>query len=227
MIDVALDQKHQLIITARLAEFCRFREYRLKDESDPWVVMRRKLEQIEAPLSQLKGELFAASKKALCDELRAGKVAEARLSDYKALFERLLSRGDFADLAFALMTAAPGPAGAQALSEAVKEMQPIHLFIEERLPAERRSPSWEALVKELTSRLDIPRLDRIMTRGLAEGELSDRRKRTVLRRLRVNTAEYCTVVRIPTTADDTFSPFMLSRVEALVAANLRLLGKYR
>lgn len=217
MIEVPLDQKHQLIIMARLTEFCRFREYPLKNEHDPWVLMRNKLGQIEAPLSDLKTELLASAKKALLDELRAGKIADARLSDYKALFERLLSRGDFADLAFALM----GPAGG--IADTLQHLKPIHLFLEERLPAERRSPSWEALVKELTSRLDIARLDAVLGRE----EATDRRKRIVLRRLRMNTAEYCTVVRVPISADDTLSPFMLSRVEAVVAANLRFLGKYR
>lgn len=222
MSDIALNQTHQLVIVARLGEYCRFRGHTLYHERDPWLYMREKLLQIEEPLAAMKDQLFAATRKRLLEEMRAGGVTEERFSDFKSLFEKLLSRGDFADLAFHLSTSA-GPSAARRAEETIISMKPTHLFIEERLPPERRNPSWEKLVMELYVRLDLELLDRVLKRK----PRTPKRKAVVLRRVRANVAEYCTVVRIPMDATDTFTPFILPRIEAVVAANLRFLNKYR
>jgi hypothetical protein len=222
MNDRTLDPTHQLVIVARLGEYCRFRGHTLYHERDPWFYMREKLMQIEEPLSSMKEGLFAATRRKLLEEMREGGMSEERFSEYKGLFERLLSRGDFADLAFHLTTAA-GPSAIRRAEEILLTLNPVHLFIEERLPAEQRSPSWEKLVKELYIRLDLDLLGRVLQRK----PRTAKRKAVILRRVRSKVAEYCTVVRIPMDAADTFTPFMLPRIEALVAANLRFLNKYR
>ena len=70
------------------------------------------------------------------------------------------------------------------------------------------------------------RIDRLGT-VLVRKPPTAQRKAMVLRRVRRNVAEYCCVVRIPTDSQDAFTPFMLPRIEALIAANLRFLLKYR
>ena len=116
---------------------------------------------------------------------------------------------------------APNQAGT--LRQILAQVRPTNLFLEERKTAGQRSPSWDKLVGELYRRLDLQLLGAVLERK----PRTPQRKSMVLRRVRRNVAEYCSVVRIPVDAQDTFTPFMLPRIEALIAANLRFLRKYR
>jgi hypothetical protein len=214
------DPTPQLIIVARLSEYCQFRGIR-KYEADPWEFMLRKLQETEEPLASFKGALFRKTRENLLGEIAAGALAAERCSDYRLLFERLLCPGDFADAAIHLSPGAPNQA--EALRQVLDHVQPATLFTEERKPEGERSPSWDRLVGELYRRLDLDRMGAVMARKPPTAA----RKAMVLRRVRSNVAEYCSVVRIPTDPRDTFTPFMLPRIEALIAANLRFLLKYR
>lgn len=212
---------HQAFILARLAEFTQYKSIK-KWDSDPWAYMRTKLHQIEPELTALKTELLAATCRRTLRDLRAGTLGGEACSDFKVLFEKLLGRGDFVDVAMHLDSGA-GTAAAAALEPVFARLKPHHVFEELRQPADRRDPNWTKLLDELTRRLEIDGLEKILKRK----KLTQRRKMMVLRRLRRNVAEYCTVVRIPTNAEDTFTPFMLPRVEALIGAALRFLDRYR
>lgn len=217
-----IDPTHQLVILARLAEFCEYKRHAYQD-SDPWDFMRRKLRETQPPLAKLKDELLSGTSGKLLEELRAGPLDNERLADYKTLFERLLSPGDFADLAIHLQD---GIDPAEMLSSCKRVLQLVrahNAFAEEAKPAARRSQAWEKLVAELNRRVGIEALDQTLSRK----PKTARRRAFVLRRLRRNVAEYCTVVRIPKSPQDTFTPFMLPRVEGLIAASLRLLDKHR
>ncbi|MBI5240900.1 MAG: hypothetical protein HY926_10545 [Elusimicrobia bacterium] len=216
----AFDPTPQLVIVARLSEYCQFRSI-LKYEADPWDFMLRKLKETEEPLAAFKDALFRRTRERLLAELAAGFLDEERCSDYRLLFERLLSPGDFADVAIHLCTGAPNQT--KSLRDLLGAMQPATLFTNERKPEGQRSAAWDKLVGELYRRLDLDRLGTVMVRKPS----TPTRKAMVLRRVRRNVAEYCTVVRIPTDPRDTFTPFMLPRIEALIAANLRFLLRYR
>lgn len=221
MSETGLQTSHQLVVIARLAEFCQWRGGHKALHSDPWLYMRDKLLQIEEPLTALKSELYRSTSRQLLEELEAGPLDAARFSDYRDLFEKLLSRGDFADLAIHLAPAPPPQVSS--IKALLGEFRPHHVFLEERKPAKERSPSWEKLVAELTKRLRLDLLGKV----LARKPKTAKRRAYILRRLRASVAEYCTVVHVPLTASDTFTPFMLPRVEAIVAANLRFLNEYR
>jgi hypothetical protein len=182
--------------------------------------MRDKLLQIEAPLAGFKQDLFDRTRRRLMGELRAGPVSEENLSEYRFLFDSLLSRGDFVD-AVVHLTGGQPPLGL--LETTLAAMKANNLFVEERKPPTARNPAWEKLVGEISRRLDLDMLDKVMARP----GRTPRRRAAVLRRLRRNVAEYCTVVRIPMDPGDTFTPFLLPRVEAVVAASLRFLTRYR
>lgn len=214
---------HQLVIITRLAEYCQWRGAILRYENDPWNFMRQKLLQTEEPLANLKRELLQGTRSQLLKELRAGSLTDEHYGDYKHLLEQLLNRGDFADVAIHLSTAAAGPMQASWVDEALQRVTPTTLFIEEGKPAAARSPAWEKLIEELTNRLGLDQLGKTLSRK----PRTPRRKAMVLRRVRHIVAEYCTVVHIPTNPSDTFSPFMLARIEGLIAANLRFLNLYR
>lgn len=219
-----IDPAHQLVILTRLSEFCQYHGATRYHETDPWEYMRRKLLETEAPLACLKGQLFEATSSKLLRELRQGGLDNERYADFKVLFERLLAVGDFADLAIHLSVDQTPPAQkVAAVSSVLRMVKPNTLFIEERKPPEGRSPAWERLVKELTQRLDIDKLATI----LARKPRTRRRKSYVLRRLRRNVAEYCCVIHVPTDPTQTFTPFMLPRIEGVIAANLRFLTRYR
>jgi len=218
-----INQTHQLVILARLSEYCQYRGDTLKYESDPWSYMRRKLTDTEQAFTSLKKELFNLTKNKLLEEMKTGEIDEERYADFKALFERLLAPGDFADLAIHLSTQGAAAQRLRTVTQLLDEVKPHTLFIEENKPPEERSPAWEKLIGELYRRLDFERLGAVLKRK----PRTARRKAVILRRVRRNVAEYCSVLHIPTDPNDTFTPFMLPRVEALIAANLRFLGKYR
>lgn len=217
-----LDPTHQLLILARLSEFTEYRKTPYQ-ESDPWAYMRRKLQETEEPLAALKAQLLKATGKGLLEEVRAGTLDAERCADYKHLFERLLAPGDFADLAIHLTPGQPPKDQARWCESVLAQVKPSHLFAEERKPDGQRSPAWDKMVGEIYKRLDLDLLEKVLMRK----PRNRKRRAVVLRRLRRNVAEYCSVVRIPTDARDTFTPFMLPRVEALIAACLRFLDKFR
>ena len=218
----AVNVAHQAFILARLSDFCHYHARIQRWESDPWTYMREKLLQIEPELAALKAELLSATRRRLLADLKTGPLDGEACADFKQLLERLLSRGDFADVAIHLFPGA-GPEAVAPVARQLSQAKPHHAFVEERAPAEQRDPAWEKFVGELRARLDIDRLELILKRK----PRTAKRKAFVLRRLRHNVAEYCLLVHIPTDASQTFTPFMLPRMEALIAACLRFLNKYR
>lgn len=216
----AVNPAHQLVILTRLGEFCRYHASIARHHSDPWEYMRRKLLDTESAIEGLKDDLFQATSRQLLEELAAGPLDPERCADFKTLFEGLLAAGDFADLAIHIDPVQPSLEAARLV---LAHVRAHHLFIEERKPDGQRSPSWDRLVDELYRRLDLDRLGEILGRK----PRTAKRKAVVLRRVRRNVAEYCSVMHIPTDARDTFTPFMLPRIEGLIAANLRFLRRYR
>lgn len=216
------EESHQLVVLARLSEFCQWRGAVAASGEEPWSYMRRKLLQIEPALAAFKGQLLEGVKARLFAEMAQGPLSAQRCADYRDLLDRLLSRGDFADAAIHLAPDA-GPGSGALLRQVLAAVKPHHVFIEERLPLAQRGAAWNRLVDELFKRLDLDLFDQMLGRRSP----TRRRKVYVLRRIRRKVAEYCTVVKIPTTPGETLTPFMLPRLEALVAANLRFLTKYR
>ena len=172
-------------------------------------------------MTELKDDIFQSVREQLCAEFKGGDLSADRCAAYRAAFERLLSAGDFADVAIHLFPGTPNQE--ESLKPLLSQVRPTNLFAEERKPAGTRSPAWEKLVDAMSRRLDLERLGAVLGRK----KMTPGRQALVLRRVRRNVAEYCSVVRIPTSAEESFTPFMLPRIEALIAANLRFLQTYR
>jgi hypothetical protein len=224
MKEVALNPAHQLTIIMRLNDFCRWGRTMRHHEHDEWNYMREKLLATEDALTSLKTELLEATGRALLAEMGKGEMTEERYADYRHLMERLLSRGDYVDVAVHLTTAGGGsPAAINWLGGLIAGLKPTTLFVEEKKPLADRSASWEKLVNEMSKRVGLDLLAAV----LEHKPITPKRRSTILRRLRQDVKEYCAVVSIPMDAKDTFTPFMLTRIEALIAANLRFLNKYR
>lgn len=219
-----VDVTHQFVIVARLGDVCRFSAAVSRYESDPWHYMRAKLREIEAPLQALKEQQLASAKSRFLKELAAGLPTEESLSEFRAVLDRYLGPGGFADVAIHLdPQGLADRARRPLLEEALAHAKAHSLFAEERRSPGERAKSHEKLLGELWGRLGFDLLERTLTRK----PRTARRKAMVLRRLRRDVAEYCTVLHVPTHPEDTFSPFMFHRVEALAVACLRLLDRYR
>lgn len=215
-----VNPSHQSFILARLADFCRY-DARLGEwQRDPWGYMLGKLKQIEPSLEALKAESLAIAHSRLISQLQTGPLTAEACAEYRALLEPILSRGDYVDAAMHLCAGA-GKEIVPALDRQLGEARPVHLFIVERLPVEQRDPRWDKLVGELRARLGLETLEKILER-----KKTPFRRRMVLRRLRRNALEYLAVVK-PTDEAAPLTPFMVSRLEALIAACLRFLEKYR
>ncbi|MDX6769223.1 MAG: hypothetical protein SF051_06795 [Elusimicrobiota bacterium] len=208
-----------LALLARLGEAAswsgKVRDY----EPDPWGYLRRKLESTEEPLRALRLARFEAARDGLLRELAEPFLKPGALLDHKEAFEPLLAPADFADLSFHLSPGIEPAARRAGAAEILAHARPRTSFDIERLPPERRPKDWEKLVAQLHDRLGLPALAAI----LARRERTPFRLAMTARRVRRQLAEYLAVTRHEHGARDELTPFVLTRLEALVAALLRFL----
>lgn len=209
-----------LPLLARLEEAATFPKAVRQYESDPWSYLRRKLEECEAPLREYKKTLFAAACERLLEELRGAFPGPEALHSHKEALEKLLAPGDYADLSFHLDLGGEPAAKRAAVKEALASARVKTLFETERLPAERRGKAWEDLVADTARRLQLDVLKDVLSRA----PRTDRRRAYVARRARRNLSEFLSVTRGQDGLRDEITPFVLTRVEAAIAATLRLLN---
>lgn len=216
----------QNFVIARLADYCDFSaRYSEEMRRDPVGRLWSKLAEIDAPLAKLKEQTLAETARAFGERLKSGVPPASDLADFKQMLDSYLSPGDFADASFALDDKSLStPDGRAQAALTLAGLKSHSLLAEEKKPASARLKSWERLVADIHSRLDFPRLEKIAARKQPAGE---RRLRFILRRCRFNSADFCAVFRFPKGENDTFTPFILPRVEALVAANRRFLSRLR
>ena len=213
----------RLALLARLREAVTWDEAVRRHESDPWAYMRRKLADTEAPLREYVAEVYQAARERLLEDLSRPLLAPGSLEAHKEAFESLLHAGDFADLSFHLHPASPRAErleGARAILAAARAPT---LFDHEAAPPGKRGAAWEKRVAAIAPRLDLERLTALAERG----EMDDLRRARIARRLRRNLREYLTVAGGEGALRDEITPFMLARIEAAVAASLRLLNRWR
>ncbi|MDE2293186.1 MAG: hypothetical protein KGL53_13980 [Elusimicrobia bacterium] len=219
------DVRLQHFVIARFADYCDFARPYPDGVRDPVQWLLSKLSELEGPLVQLKQELLEEHCRRILKKAAEDGVGEAEAADFRSLLEGYLSPGDFADAAFHLMD----PAGLKDLARLkaaegfFKGLHAARLTDEEDKPPERQSALYKRLTKELYGRLGLDTLELVRRRR----PLTLRRLKMILRRCRRETAEYAAVFHFPVNPDDTFTPFILPRVEALAAANRRFLRTLR
>ncbi len=209
-----------LPLLARLAEAASFPQAVRNYESDPWGYMRRKLEDCAGPLREYKRSLYEEAASRLHDDLRQSFLKPGALMDHKETFEKLLTPGDYADLSFNLEPGVDPETRREAVKSVLSAGKIKTLFDTEGLPPERRGKPWQALVEETSRRLGLDRLQLIAERG----PKTDRRRAYLARRARRDLAEFLTVTRGETGMRDEITLFVLTRVEAAIAALLRFLS---
>lgn len=209
-----------LPLLARLGEASSFPQAVRNYESDPWSYLRRKLNDCSGPLRDYKRGLFDEASAALLEDLRASFLKPAALMDHKETFEKLLTPGDYADLAFNLDPGGDPKSRRDAVKDVLAHAKIKTLFDTEALPPERRGKPWEALVADTARRLDLDTLKAIYERG----PRTERRRAYVVGRARRGLREFLTVTRGEAGMRDEITLFVLTRVEAAIAATLRFLN---
>jgi hypothetical protein len=217
------DVNPQLVLLARLSEAVSWDAAVQRHETDAWAYLRRKLEATEEPLREFKQTLFKRAKTKLLADLDRPIMPPGAFETHKETFEALLNLGDYADLAFHLDPGAERESRREGAAAVLEGARPPTLFDYEALPAERRSRAWEKRVSEMSRRLDLEPVVLVAERG----PLEPIKRARIARRLRRNLGEYLSVARKEDTLREEITPFMLARIEAAVAATLRLLYRWR
>ena len=147
-----------------------------------------------------------------------------QLSEVKGLepeaFDALLTRSDYVDLSFHLDPGSDRVSRLAQVQSVLRNAKIMTLFDLERLPPERRGSAWNKRVEEMSRRLGFDTLRKFMLRR----EVSPLRQTLVARRLRTRLKEYITVAHGAGHLRDEITPFMLGRIEAAIAAAMRLFG---
>lgn len=209
-----------LPLLARLGEAGTFPQAVRNYETDAWVYLRRKLEDCAGPLRDYKATLYEEARGRLMSDLKDPFLKPGALMDHKETFEKLLTGGDFADLSYNLSPGVEPAARREAIAEVLAHAKLKTLFDTEALPPERRGKHWEALVAESANRLGLNELKEIVARA----PRTERRRAYVARRARRNLKEYLTVTSGDMGMRDEITLFVLTRVEAAIAAMLRFLN---
>ena len=216
-----VDFNKQQFVLARLADYCDYGP-RSQTVRDPVLYMWEKLKELDGPLQEFKNGILADHAASFFWKVRQDKLTENAKDDFKQLLDVYLSPGDFADAMFQLHQLFSNPENEELFKTAVvfyKNLKSYRLLDEEDKPEERQNKEWVRLVSDIMRRMDFDVLERVV----GHKPMSARRMRFILRRLRRETKEYCTVLHFPKHEKDTLTPFIVPRVEALVAANQRVL----
>jgi hypothetical protein len=209
-----------LPLLARLGEAASFPKAVQAYESDSWGYLRRKLAECEAPLRAYKQTLYEAAAGKLLADLKEPFLKPGAVHDHKETFEKLLMLVDFADVSYNLDSPADPASRREAVAAVLKNAKPKTLFDTEKLPPERRGKPWEALVADVSRRLELDGL----AAALRRKPVTARRKAMVARRARRNLDEFLSVTRGDAGMRDDITLFVLTRVEAAIAALLRFLA---
>jgi hypothetical protein len=209
-----------LPLLARLSEAASFPRAVRHYETDPWGYMRRKLGDCAGPLREYKLALYEEASARLLHDLRDSFLKPGALLDHKETFEKLLTPDDYADLSIHLEPGAAPASRREAVTSVLTTAKITTAFDTEALPPERRGKPWQALVAETSRRLRLDHLKEMLDRGPS----TERRRAYIARRARRNLAEFLTVTRDKSGMREDITLFVLTRLEAVIAALLRFLS---
>jgi hypothetical protein len=209
-----------LPLLARLGEAASYPPAVRLYETDPWSYLRRKLDDCAGPLREYKRTLYEEASTRLLEDLRMPFLTPGAMMDHKETFEKLLTPGDYADLSFHLDPGGDPKSRREAVKDLLSHAKIKTLFDTEALAPERRGKPWQTLVSDCASRLELDDLKAMFDRG----PRTERRRAYLVRRARRNLAEFLTVTRGEAGMRDEITLFVLTRVEAAIAALLRFLN---
>ncbi|PCI36344.1 MAG: hypothetical protein COB53_09925 [Elusimicrobia bacterium] len=220
-----VDFSKQQFVLARLADYCEMGPHS-SSVSDPVLYMWQKLKESEKPLQDLKNGILEDNASSYFWKIKRNTLTEEDTADFKQLLNVYLSPGDFVDAMYQLFELFSDITNEDRFKTAVvffKNIRSYRLLDEEDKTGDHQNKEWKRLVTDIMRRLRFDLLEKIVKHK----PMNARRLRFILRRLRMETAEYCTVLHFPKHENDTLTPFIVPRVEALIAGNQRVLKLIR
>jgi len=207
----------QLTFITRLRDYC---SEKVPDHYlGPMDFMRTTLQHMSESIMKLKSETLAEACKNFLQQLDMNGVTDKELTDFKSILDKLISSPKFTDIKVSFAFG-----DKDGIKRELLNISPMS-FIEEERKKPEQSDGTAQTAKERVSfiyqRLDFDALEKEFLRDPKQGVDG------VLSRARQSVKEFCCAMRIPLRNKATFSPFILSDAEAMVAANDRFLRRIR
>lgn len=173
------------------------------------------LQSMSEHLIDLKRETLKEACEGFNRKLDRGTVTDAMIAEFKDRLDKLISGRDFR------MVCASMVGSKELVRKRLSTLGPVSLFEEERKTSGRDTEA-DRRVREAYARLNFAPLVRQVNAAPDERTVD-----AALVKARAEVAEYCCLYHIPLNEDDTFTPFSLLCVDAVIAACYRILSNIR
>jgi len=210
----------QVAAIARLRDYCDYKNEGVVSQHymGQMQFMKEHLGQMSEPIMELKKLTYSDARDAFLKSLKDKTVTDASKAEFLDLLTKFMPRGLVLDVRSDMLLGEM-----DSLVKRLAAAEPISLLAEEKKKKDRD----ETVDKSITFLYNKLHFDDYANEYLHSTDKSTVSIDAVLLKARQSVANYCCVLRIPMNDNDTLSPFMLSSVEALVAANERLIEKIR
>jgi|GEM_PF-397588 len=204
--------EHQIRFITRLGEFTGRVPAVYTDQKEFFISSLRSMSE---HLVDLKRETLNEACAAFGSKLDRGTVTDKTIAEFEDLLEKLVSEKDFA------MACANMIGSKELIKKRLAALVPLSLIDEEKR-TEGKDLQADRHIRETYARLNFGALVKELN-----AEPGGRAVETVLRKAREEVADYCCLYHIPLDESDTFTPYTLLHVDAMIAASYRILSDIR
>ena len=169
----------------------------------------------EEPLAALQFEALRLVCAGFLEKLGRGRVTPELLEEFKDPLDKLLSSGDF------LLVEGGLPGSPEVVRARLAALRPLSIA-EGARTGTLRDPGGERLLTEAYRRLGFDRLEKGLPGLRGDAALDE-----LILRARRSVAEYSRLYQVEPSAEETLTPFSLSRIDAALGACYRLLARLR
>lgn len=211
----------QSLFLTRVKEYCNYSQncsQGAKRIMHPIEFTNTMLHVLSEPIISLKRETFNELKNAYLNSLER-EDSERYRERLLEVLDRSISDNMFQRIEFAMRIKAK-----ETLKKLLSEIQISSLIEEERKLPEERDREAEKKIQFMYDRVGFLELEE---RFASAPVKSEEVLIAILNESRKCFAEFCCAIHVPMNNDDTLSPFMLMQLDALIAANERLLKRLR
>ncbi|HOI43582.1 MAG TPA: hypothetical protein PK523_11605 [Elusimicrobiales bacterium] len=205
--------RHRGALAARLRELGGEAHPGFLDQKEFFISVLRAAEE---PLAALQREALRVVCAGFLEKLGRGRVTPELLEEFKDPLDKLLSSGDF------LLVEGGLPGSPEVVRARLAALRPLSIA-EGARTGTLRDPGGERLLTEAYRRLGFDRLEK----GPPPGLRGDAALNELVLRARRSVAEYSRLYQVEPSAEETLTPFSLSRIDAALGACYRLLARLR
>ncbi|MCX5786649.1 MAG: response regulator [Elusimicrobia bacterium] len=202
---------HQIMFIAKLREFTGRAPAVYANQTELFL---NSLWSMSEHLINLKRAILNDACEDLAGKLDKGALSDKTIAEFKDLLEKLVSGRDFQMICGSMTGNNKG-----LIKERLATLVPLSLVDEEK-KTEDRDMEADRQIEETYARLNFAPLVKELNAAPESGAVD-----AVLAKARVEVEEYCCLYHIPLDEGDTFTPFSLLRVDAVIAASYRILSE--